>query len=83
MTIGAYEEPRIQSQRIGQNPEGKTWYLWMELSDNTSESLQTERLIIRTQVSGPLPDHPKGLELKALLHVRQLLSDRIEAMQSR
>ncbi len=82
MAIGSYEAPRIQSQKIFQSPTSKTWDLWLELSDHGTESLRTEQLIIRTRVSEPLPDHPQGLELAALLHVRDLLTDRIEKMQS-
>jgi hypothetical protein len=58
------------------------WRLEMDLSDTPNVSAQRERLIIVTQISGPLPTHPQALELAALLHVRSLLSEQIEAMQS-
>ena len=37
MTIGAYEEVRIQTQKILQNPTGKAWDLWLHVSDNPNE----------------------------------------------
>ena len=83
MTIGVYEGVHLQSQKIYQSPTGKTWDLWLDLSDNANESLRTEQLIVRTRVSEPLPDHPRGLELAALRHVHALLGDQIEKMQSR
>jgi hypothetical protein len=58
------------------------WRVELHLVDTPNVTEQRERLIIQTQVFGPLPDHPHGLELAALKRVRDLLSAQIKAMQS-
>ena len=58
------------------------WAVEMELSDTANVSAQRELLSIQTRVSPPFPDHPQALELAALLRVRDLLEQQIQAMQS-
>jgi len=75
-----YSHLRMLDQMHIQEPKGVKWRLHMELSDNAKVSAQNERLIILTQVSGPLPNHPQALELAALRHVHALIGEQIQAM---
>jgi hypothetical protein len=78
----AYARVQITSKQILQNPLGKTWCLHLEVTDSSKQSMLSERLLVQTSVSEPLPDLPQALELKALLRVRDLLNDQIKRMQS-
>jgi hypothetical protein len=57
-----------------------TWDVEVEAID-TTQSGQHERILIRTTVSTPLPDHPQAVELAALLRARSLIDAQIQAMQ--
>jgi hypothetical protein len=58
------------------------WEIHLELVDTRNISAQRETLTIRTQIDAPLSNPSLGLELAALLHVRDLLDAQIQAMQS-
>jgi hypothetical protein len=62
-------------------PDGSTDCAFA-LEDTPDGSKQRETLLIRTHVSPQLPNHPKALELAALLRVRELLDQQIQEMQS-
>jgi hypothetical protein len=61
---------------------GAVWRLEFELADTANVSDRKGHLTILTTVSQPPPNHPQGLELAALQHVRALLGQQIKAMQS-
>jgi hypothetical protein len=68
---------------IHESETGGTWWdVELGLLDTATISAQKERLTIWTRISPPFPDHPQPMELAALLHVRDLLTAQIEAMQS-
>jgi len=52
------------------------------LENSPDQSRVKERLVILTHVRPPYQDHPQALGLAALLRVRALLDEQIEAMQS-
>jgi len=81
--MASYEGVRIQSEKIYQTPTRREWDLWLELKDHEKESVRKEFLLIQTHISEPLQDHPQAKALKALQHVRDLLTEQIERMQSR
>lgn len=82
MPQAPYQMFRTISSQDFQSQGQTKWRLEFEMSDTGNVSAQRERLTILTIVSPPLSDHPKALELAALLHVQALLDQQIRAMQS-
>lgn len=60
-----------------------TWEIELELvSDIAKRFDERETLSIRTRVSPPFPDHPRAMELAALLRAQEILRQQIAAMSS-
>lgn len=58
------------------------WRYEVELMDTADVSAQKEKLTILTHVGEPFPNHPQGVNLAALRHVRDLLNQEIAALES-
>jgi hypothetical protein len=81
MTMKPYQSVTVRDpQRVRDQPESLLYEI--ELADTPILSHQKERLLIQTIVSPPLPNHQQEVVLAALLRVRALLGEQIEAMQS-
>jgi hypothetical protein len=52
----------------------------IHMADSPIVSLRKEEITIRTTVCPPFPRHEKAVLLKALLHVRDALTEQIEEM---
>lgn len=64
------------------NPRGGESWIEIDGHGATAQTPFGERLLIVTIVSGKIQNHPEGLLLEALEHVRSLLDAQILAMQS-